>query len=108
MTRKTDNPATPETLTGLISEMETRLAALPSGWGTDRAAWEARQKPLLEMVADLTARGARVRSNWNGTSIKLAGIRSSSTSGIEGALQNWIAAARRRIDAISTEAGDAP
>lgn len=40
--------------------------------------------------------GAKVREDWNGARVSLAGVASSSTAGLEGAVGNWIAAARRK------------
>jgi hypothetical protein len=41
--------------------------------------------------------GARVLQSAGATSIALAGVRSSATSGFAGALHNWIGAARRKL-----------
>ena len=39
------------------------------------------------------------RPNWEASRVKIYGIQSTSTSGFIGALRNWCAAARKRLDA---------
>lgn len=41
--------------------------------------------------------GARIRDDWRGARITLCGISSSSTSGISGAMANWLRAAEAKI-----------
>ncbi|TPW33226.1 hypothetical protein FJU08_01280 [Martelella alba] len=43
--------------------------------------------------------GAQTADNWNGAMIRLCGIRSTSTSGVAGALNNWIKAAKLKLAA---------
>lgn len=40
----------------------------------------------------------RINERGNSTSVSIAGVRATCTGGIDGALTNWIAAARRRLD----------
>jgi len=46
--------------------------------------------------AALEALGAKIRDRFDGVTVRHAGVSSSSTSGLPGALQNWLRAARRR------------
>lgn len=57
-------------------------------------------KAVASMVETLTAKlpKCRINARWNSTSVSIAGVRATCTGGIEGALTNWIAAARRRLD----------
>ncbi len=41
--------------------------------------------------------GARFRDRWDGAAVRISGIRSTSTTGVAGALRNWLKAARRKI-----------
>lgn len=41
--------------------------------------------------------GASINDRWDGASVRLAGIRSSSTMGLSGALHNWLRAADQRL-----------
>lgn len=40
----------------------------------------------------------RIKIDWNRTTVSIAGIRATCTGGIEGGLNNWITAARRKLD----------
>lgn len=59
--------------------------------------WDIRRTIFAALTADLEARvSARIDSQYDGCRVRIGGLASSSTSGIEGALSNWIAAARRK------------
>jgi len=60
--------------------------------------WHARNRAEYQALADrLTAEcGARIREDFNGVRVSMAGVTSTSTSGLPGALSNWTAAARRK------------
>jgi hypothetical protein len=66
------------------------------GW----RAWRERRAELTaQMVAELRANGWTITEKWNGSRVRpaLPGARAAScTSGVVGALHNWIAAARKR------------
>lgn len=65
---------------------------------TDRAYWPGRRKIMDRCAAALTAElGARITDKYDGCRVRIAGLASSGTSGLQGALQNWITAARRRL-----------
>lgn len=103
----------PENLRRLVSVVADRLAALPdrraglpAGSAWDRNIFEASQEALRLIFADLAAtEGARTGNDWRGVTIRMAGIRATSTGGISGALHNWIMAAQRKI--AQAEAGKA-
>ena len=66
----------------------------------DREAENARRKGLKDL-ADAIGRDlpkARITERGDGTKVSIMGVRSSSTAGLHGALTNWIAAARRKLD----------
>ena len=72
-----------------------RKKALPAYSYDQRA---VHNHAVIAIVEDLqTNEGAVWKSDWRGASIKLAGIRSTSTSSILSALSNWQAAAEKRI-----------
>lgn len=66
-----------------------------------RSDWHMRHRVAMQRIADEleTDEGARFGDQpAHDHSVRLAGIRSSSTSGLSGALRNWLAAARKRIE----------
>lgn len=87
----------------LVREADERCGARPD-WFSDRAgyaAWDKRRREELEAIkAHLTSHeGARFSSRpAYECALKLAGIRSSCTAGEWHVLQNWQAAARRKIE----------
>lgn len=92
------------TLARLCKLIRERLDAVPAYDYRDREAAIAHDVALKQLFSDLeTAEDAKTGSDWRGAHIRLAGIRSSSTGGIHGALCNWITAARKRI---AIEEGD--
>ena len=54
-----------------------------------------RDEAKAAAISRLTAVGAVIRDDWQGTAIKLVGIRCTCTGGLSGALGNWIARAQR-------------
>lgn len=62
--------------------------------------WHARRAVIMDLCAvDLTAQvDAQIRDRWDGCQVRIAGVTSSSTSGMEGALRNWLSAARRKAE----------
>ncbi|WP_333896255.1 hypothetical protein [Brevundimonas aurantiaca] len=85
----------------LIIQIEAALKAArdrvgPHDWN-DKTWHDRRRTEGQALVERLrTEFGANVREDWNGARLSLAGISSSSTSGVEGAVGNWIAAACRK------------
>lgn len=80
----------------ILGRLEAARDAAPSIFedydGHRRAAADMKAVAL----AALDAIGAKVRDRYDGVTIRHCGISSSSTSGLPGALQNWLRAARRR------------
>lgn len=88
-----------------IAEVERALAAMKAELGEpgdDWAAYRARRHAAIDRMVPRLARaaGAAISNDWNGASIRCAGFRATSTSGVEGALNNWLVAARKRVAAL--------
>lgn len=82
-------------LSRLIAEKCDRLP--PCNY-RDRDAWRRYDEALSALDADLEAtEGAIIHSSGDITSIRLAGIRATSTHGLIGALGNWRAACQKKI-----------
>lgn len=87
-----------------IAAMDAELGPRPS-WNTDdfktRDAWgHAERAALQRLIQQLQAEEGAIFSlaGAHDHSIRLAGFRSSSTSGWRGALRNWQIAAQRRLE----------
>ncbi|SOC83093.1 hypothetical protein SAMN05421890_1537 [Ensifer adhaerens] len=92
-----------ERLIKLIRQRITDLPKLPDF--RDREAWASRSCAVEQIFIDLAqAEDARVRNDTHSASIRLAKISSSSTTGIVGALQNWIKAAEKKVEQIKAGA----
>lgn len=75
------------------------LAKLPEDTVPSR--YSPQSKAAHERLACSIVRNlpkAKITDRWDGCKVSIAGIRASSTSGLHGALTNWIAAARRKLD----------
>lgn len=96
MSKRISDDATLAQHCKMISE---RLAALPDNDWRDTIARQAYDQAMETLVADLRKAGANIGEKFDGKAIRLAGIRSTSTSGTESALRNWMTAARKRIAA---------
>ena len=88
-------------LAAIIETVETGLKSVDAACGTyrdDPSGWHQRHRAALgELAAQLTETvGAKVNDRWDGAKVRIAGISSSSTSGLGGALSNWLAAARKK------------
>ena len=90
----------------LVALIRQRIADLPKLPDfRDREAWASRSCAVEQIFIDLAqAEDARVRNDTHSASIRLAKISSSSTTGIVGALQNWIKAAEKKIEQIKAGA----
>lgn len=78
------------------------LAKLPKIEGPDYAASRAAfQSAVGKLAAHLlnTAPDAKMRDEWNGASVAMLGVRSTSTSGLHGALTNWCARVEKQHEA---------
>lgn len=57
---------------------------------------EAHKKAIAEISATMPK--VKITERGDMTRVSIAGVRSTSTSGLDGALSNWIAAAYRHLD----------
>lgn len=55
--------------------------------------WQKARPKEAEVIKYLTDRGFKVGQNSQGTSIAIGGFRATSTTGLSGALSNWLARA---------------
>lgn len=67
----------------------------------DPSTWlQRRENEARNLTRRLTSVfDARIKDDWQGAAVKIAGIRSTSTQGLWGAVRNWLAAADKRIAA---------
>lgn len=65
--------------------------------------WTARRKALEDLAHAIGRDLPRVTitERADGCRVSIAGVRASSTSGLDGALANWVAAAYRHLDKVS-------
>lgn len=81
----------------LLDEADKKVGS----YSADPEGFHSLQRVEMERVkADLVeGHGAHVNDSWDGARVRLAGITSTSTSGVHGALTNWLRAAVARIEA---------
>lgn len=95
----------PERLAELIAHVERELGAMPPKSASydeaSRAADKAATDGLVERIRALVGPKDAIndRPSWENTRVRIAGIQSTCTYGVEGALRNWCAAARKRLPA---------
>jgi hypothetical protein len=89
-------------LLACIHYVKSARGKLPSA-GMDGKGWDARHKALAELGQAIARDLPKVKINerGDGTRVSIAGVRASSTSGLDGALANWVAAAYRQLDKTS-------
>ncbi len=85
-----------------ITLVETGLedAARAAGtFGDDPGEWHRRHNAEMSALSGRleASIGARIIDGWSGAVVKIAGISSSSTTGVAGAMRNWLKAARKRV-----------
>lgn len=82
----------------LIAEIEAALEDAERASGTyadDPQGWHARHRvEMANLVIRLEPLGLRCNDRWDGARVRCAGVTASSTTGIAGALRNWLRAAR--------------
>lgn len=85
----------------LIGIVRSKLSEIPSFGGSDNASWDTANSHREAVVTEIVAATGAVllAAHWDGVSVKLAGIRATSTSGPQGALRNWATAAEKRLAA---------
>ncbi|WP_303703032.1 hypothetical protein [Brevundimonas naejangsanensis] len=104
MTRASQKPASPAELSAIADRVEALLkAALVLITDKDpysSAAWRQRDAAMagLKVVLETTLQ-ARINQAHDVCRIRIAGVSTSCTAGLEGAVRNWIAAARRKAAA---------
>ncbi|MBK1975494.1 hypothetical protein JIX58_07020 [Brevundimonas diminuta] len=104
MTRAPQKPASPAELSAIADRVEALLKAAQN-LVTDKdpyssAAWTERNTAMasLKVVLETTLQ-ARITQAHDACRIRIAGVSTSCTAGLEGAVRNWIAAARRKAAA---------
>lgn len=90
-------------LADTIITVAAMLADAEKAAGTfadDPQNWHARHRHEMDKLAVLlrSTLGARIDDRWDRAAVRIAGVRSSSTSGLAGALGNWIRAAEKRLE----------
>jgi len=82
-----------------IAFIQKELKKLPDpDYRIDTAVHRLRAKLAMIETIEQSLPNVKIAEKWNGATVRIAGIRASSTSDVVGALHNWIAAARRRLD----------
>jgi hypothetical protein len=77
---------------------EHDAATAPFKMSSDYDAWRnARRKADAAATLHLSQLGAAIRDDWQGAAIRFAGVRSTSTGSLIGALSNWLTAARKKL-----------
>lgn len=89
-----------------IAEVERALKSAeaeigPSaGQGGDSAHWQRRREVMARCGEALAGKlGAKINDRWDGCRVRIAGVTATCTAGMTGALHNWLAAARRKVQA---------
>lgn len=93
-------PLTPEVranMQALVDKAQAGLDALPP---YDFRNTAPHDRAVEQLVAELTAAGARLdaRPSWEGSRMAFGGVKSTCTSGTAGVIRNWCMAARKRLE----------
>jgi hypothetical protein len=82
-----------------VADMLDEARANVGEMGRDHSGFfERRRNEEANLTRRLTtAFDARIKADFRGAAVTIAGIRSTSTSGLFGAVQNWLVAAGKRI-----------
>lgn len=91
-------------LNKIITTVSAKLRTVDAECGSysdDPSGFHLRKREaLVTLCTDLSEEfGATFNDRWDGAKVRIAGIPSSSTSGLGGALSNWLIAARKRMAA---------
>ena len=98
-------PATRDLIEIAIEKIEDQIAALdrehPVDGRSGNDAWDAYRKATAAMGSRIRhlSPGFVLDPKWDAAVARYCGIRSTSTSGVLGALHNWCTAARKRLEA---------
>lgn len=88
-------------LAAIAAELRAALNVLPKIDHTqgDLIGQRARFAEASQRLADhlREKHGAKITDKWDAAHMRLAGITSSSTSGLHGAMHNWMTAAKKRM-----------
>ena len=62
--------------------------------------WRARHRTAMELCPSHLGEqlGAKINDRWDGCRVRIAGVSSTCTAGMHGALKNWLRAAKARLD----------
>jgi hypothetical protein len=82
--------------------VRTELAAAEAACGSfldDPGGWHKRHRARMDELATLLSDrvGAAVDQRWDGARVRIGRVSATSTSGLAGALRNWLAAAEKRM-----------
>lgn len=93
-------------LKAAIAEVERALKSATAEIGPSPAfagdsAFSQRRGEVMTRCAEaLTASlGAKINDRWDGCRVRIAGVTATCTAGMTGALHNWLAATRRKVQA---------
>lgn len=83
-----------------LADAEAEIGPAP---GFADQAYFARRKAVMDRYATRLRKhlGASINDRWDGCRVRIAGVSSTCTAGMTGALQNWTAAARRKLQAAA-------
>lgn len=93
---------TPAELAAIADQVAEALKIADQAIGSRERAdyWERRNHIHVALIVELQDRlQARIDPRHDACRVRIGGLSSSSTTGVEGALRNWIAAARRKAAA---------
>lgn len=93
---------TPAELAAIADQVADALSIADRAIGPreNDAYWERRHQIHAALIAQLRDRlQARIDPRYDACRVSIGGLAASSTTGVEGALRNWIAAARRKAAA---------
>lgn len=86
----------PAQLSKLRGAVKAELDGLPKLSYEKRDQYDRAEKAMLKRLED--GHGAKVDRRYDGTRVRMAGVTAHSTTGLVGALRNWIAGAERALD----------
>lgn len=90
------------TVEAAVKAAEAEQASIGPRVDGDREWWTRHRAAMERCAEDLTASvGARINDRWDGCRVRIAGVSSTCTAGMAGALRNWTVAARRKLEATS-------
>lgn len=102
MADATDLPSAIRIVRAALAETGKQRARPPSAGGGITAWHDRHRKAMAALGQDLARQlDARITERWDGARVRICGISASSTSGLSGALQNWLVAAEKRVRGAS-------